>query len=142
MIASLRVRAWHVIAAFVVSATVVVAVLAFGAAQTSGTPVNAGVPLSAPLQDPIPAYASYIGWGQVSSGNSYYYGGASLRAVPVTAWYWSGSAWSQRSRYVGQRVYIYPYASGWSWTWSQDQGWLAMRTSQLTIGYRPIAIAT
>jgi hypothetical protein len=140
MLASLRVRALHVIAAFAVSTAIVVAFLAFGAAQTSGTPVNAGVPLAAPLQDPIPAYASYIGWGQVSGASSGYY--ATLRAVPVTAWYWNGSAWSQRSRYSGQRVYIYPYASGWSWTWSQDQGWLAMRTSQLTIGYRPIAIAT
>lgn len=140
MLASIRVRAWHVIAAFVVSATIVVAVLAFGAAQTSGTPVNAGVPLSAPLQEPVPAYASYVGWGQVASGYGYgFYGGA---AQGVTAWYWNGSSWSQRSRYVGDRVYIYPYTSGWSWTWTQRTGWLAMRTSQLTIGYRPIAVAT
>ena len=141
MLSSIRVRSWHVITAFIVSAAIVVGVLAFGAAQTSGTPVNAGVPLSAPLQDPIPAYASYIGWGQVAyaSDAGFYYGG---NGSGVVAWRWSGSSWQQSSRYYGQRVYIYPYASGWSWTWTQGSGWLAVRTSQLTIGYRPIAIAT
>ena len=137
MIASIRVRAWHVAAAFVASTVLVAGILAFGAAQSTGNPVNAGVPLSAPYQEPIPAYPSYIGWGQVS-GSSY----SSLRAVPVTAWYWTGSRWDERSRYVGQRVYIYPYTAGWSWTWTQGSGWMAMRTNQLTIGYRPIAIAT
>jgi hypothetical protein len=141
MIASLRVRTWHVLAVFAASILLVAGALAFGTAQSSGTPVNAGVPLSAPYQEPVPAYSSYIGWGQVASGNTGYYG-ATLRAVPVIAWYWDGSAWQQRSRYVSQRVYIYPYTQGWSWTWTQGSGWMAMRTSQLTIGYRPIAIAT
>ena len=140
MIASIRLRAWHVLAAFAASTVLVASFLAFGAAQSSGNPVNAGVPLAAPYQDPIPAYASYQGWGTVSSGSSYY--GATLRAVPVIAWHWNGSGWVQRSRYVGARVYIYPYASGWSWTWSEGSGWLAMRTNQLTIGYRPAIIAT
>jgi hypothetical protein len=141
MIHSIRIRAWHVLAAFAASAVLVASFLAFGAAQSSGTPVNAGVPLAAPYSEPIPAYASYQGWGQVANGGGYY-GAATLRSVPVVAWYWNGSGWVQRSRYVGQRVYIYPYAQGWSWTWSEGSGWLAMRTSQLTIGYRPTVIAT
>jgi hypothetical protein len=137
MIASIRIRAWHVLAMFAASAVLVASFLAFGAAQSSGNPVNAGVPLAAPYSEPIPAYASYQGWGQVAGG-SY----SSLRAVPVVAWYWNGRSWVQRSRYVGARVYIYPYAQGWSWTWSEGSGWLAMRTNQLTIGYRPSIIAT
>ena len=139
MISSIRIRSWHVLAAFAASAVLVASFLAFGAAQTSGNPVNAGVPLAAPYSEPIPAYASYRGWGQVSSGGYY---ANSLRAVPVIAWHWNGSGWVQRSRYVGARVYIYPYASGWSWTWSESAGWLAMRTNQLTIGYQPQIIAT
>lgn len=138
MIASIRLRTWHVAAAFVASVAFVALLLAFGAAQTTGNPVNAGVPLSAPLNEPIPAYDGYKGWGQVSSGGAY----SSLRAVPVTAWHWNGRSWVQSSRYVGTRVYIWPYASGWAWTWTQNTGWLAMRTNALTIGYRPIAIAT
>lgn len=137
MESSIRIRAWHVAATFAASVVLVASFLAFGAAQTSGNPVNAGVPLAATYQEPTPAYASYVGWGSVSGG---YY--SSLRAVPVSAWHWTGRSWIETSRYVGARVYIYPYASGWSWTWSQSSGWLAMRTSNLTIGYRPSIAVT
>lgn len=141
MISSIRIRAWHLFVAFAASMVLVAGFLAFGAAQTSGTPVNAGVPLSAPYQEPIPAYASYRGWGQVVAAAEYS-GYRHMSGSSVTAWHWSGSAWQQSSRYYGERVYIYPYASGWSWTWTQSKGWLAMRTSSLIVGYRPIAIAT
>ena len=135
---SISLKARHVLVAFAASTLLVASFLAFGAAQTSGTPVNAGLALAATYQEPIPAYPSYVGWGQVDGGGAY----AGFRSQSVTAWYWDGYSWSQRARTAGTRVYIYPYAAGWSWTWTQSTGWMAMRTSSLTIGYRPIAAVT
>ena len=139
MESSIRIRARHVVVTCAASIVVVAALLAFSTAQTSGNPVNAGVPLSAPANEPIPAYDGYKGWGQVTVSGG---GPSHLRLAPVAAWYWTGRSWTATSRTASARVYIYPYASGWSWTWTQSTGWLAMRTSALTIGYRPIAIAT
>lgn len=137
----IHVRARHVLVAFAASTVLVASFLAFGAAQTSGTPVNAGLALAATYQEPIPAHASYRGWGQVVAAAEFS-GYRHSSGSSVTAWRWNGYSWQQSSRYYGERVYIYPYASGWSWTWTQSKGWLAMRTSSLIIGYRPIAAVT
>jgi hypothetical protein len=141
MLALTRVRSWHVAVLAIITTVAVATVLAVAAAEASKRPVNAGVPLTAPLHEPMPAYASYRGWGQVAYAS---YGTARLMAPrPVTAWEWNAQrGWVQRSRSVGERVYIWPYAAGWSWTWTQSTGWYAMQTSALTIGYRPIAVAT
>lgn len=137
---TIRIRTWHVLAVFLVMGALVAGALAFAATNEAATPVNVGVPLAAPYQEPIPAHANYLGWGQVTSaaGNSW-----ATNVRRHTAWEWNTSrGWIERSRTSGTRVYIYPYGSGWSWTWTQSTGWLAMRTNLLTIGYRPIAIAT
>lgn len=140
----IRVRTWHVAAVAILATLIVAAALAVSSAEASKRPVNAGVPLAAPYNEPIAAYPSYKGWGTVEGG---FYGSARTAAgfvapAPKVAWYWNGSAWSQRGRSPGTRVYIWPYAAGWSWTWTESTGWYAMQTSDLMIGYRPIAIAT
>ncbi len=134
-----RVRTWHIALVAILTTAVVAAALAVSSAEASKRPVNAGVPLAAPYNEPIPAYDGFQGWGQVGSGTSTAY---HLVAQTKVAWHWNGRSWVQRSRTTGTRVYIWPYAAGWSWTWTQNTGWLAMRTSDLTIGFRPIAIAT
>ena len=137
----IRVRTGHVAVVAVVATVLVAAALAVSGAKASSKPANVGVPLAAPYNEPIPAYGNYKGWGYVGGG--YYGGGARLVAPrPVTAYEWNGSRWLERTRQPGTRVYIWPYAQGWSWTWTQETGWYAMRTDALTIGYRPIAIAT
>lgn len=135
----LRMRTWHLNAVAALTTVIVAAVLAVSNAEASRTAVNAGVPLAAPYQEPIPAYANYKGWGTVEGG---FYTARLMAPAPKVAWEWSGSQWLQRGRTPGTRVYIWPYASGWSWTWTESSGWYAMRTSDLLIGYRPIAIAT
>lgn len=136
----LRVRTWHVAAVAILTTLLVAAAVAVSSAEASKRPLNAGVPLAAPYNEPIPAYASYKGWGTVEGG---FYGTARLVApAPKVAWHWTGTTWVQRGRTPGTRVYIWPYASGWSWTWTESTGWLAMHTSDLMIGYRPIAVAT
>lgn len=141
MLTSIRIRAWQVAAVAIIATVAVAMVLAASSAEASKRPVNAGVPLAAPYQEPIPAYASYKGWGSV---DGYGYGGNARLAVaaPKVAWAWNGHRWLQSQRAAGMRVYIHPYAEGWSWTWTHGTGWLAMRTSDLTIGFRPIAVAT
>jgi hypothetical protein len=137
---TIRMRTWHIALVAILTTVIVAAALAMSSAKAADKPVNAGVPLAAPYNEPIPAYASYKGWGTVEGG---FYGSARLVApAPKVAWHWNGSAWSQRGRSPGTRVYIWPYAAGWSWTWTESTGWLAMQTSDLMIGYRPIAVAT
>ena len=33
----------------------------------------------------------------------------------------------------GQRVYIYPYAVGWSWAWTQSTGWVAVNSGRFEL---------
>ncbi len=136
---TIRIRTWHVAVVAILATALVAAALAVSSAEASKRPVNAGVPLAAPYNEPIPAYASYQGWGTVEGG---FYGNRLVAPAAKVAWHWNGRSWVQRSRTPGTRVYIWPYASGWSWTWTENTGWLAMHTSDLMIGYRPIAIAT
>lgn len=139
MLTLVRIRTWHLAVVALAVTGIVVATLTTAANSAAERPVTAGVPLSAPLQEPIPAYAAYQGWGQVSGGYGYRFGPLQV----VTAWQWdSRYGWRPAARTPGSRVYIHPYASGWSWTWTQATGWYAMRTSDLTIGYRPVAVAT
>lgn len=137
---TIKIRTWHLVLVVLVATGIVAATLAIAASSAAERPVTAGVPLSAPAHEPIPAYPAYSGWGQVA-GFGYRAGLVAPR--PVVAWQWYDRyGWIQRGRTPGTRVYVYPYASGWSWTWTESTGWYAMRTSDLTIGYRPIAIAT
>lgn len=52
------------------------------------------------------------------------------------AWQWNGS-WKTTQRHNGTQVYLYPYATGWAWTWTRDSGWLAMRSSDVSLP-RPV----
>lgn len=140
MISTIRVRTWHVALVLALASALVAGALATTSHQAASKPVNAGVPLSAPAHEPIPAYDGYKGWGQVSGG---FYGNTFAPAQPKTAWEWNARyGWMQRGRTPGTRVYIWPYAAGWSWTWTESTGWYAMQTKDLQIGFRPIAIAT
>lgn len=122
----------------ILATALVAAALAVSSAEASRRPVNAGVPLAAPYHEPIPAYDSYKGWGTVDRGMY----ANRLIVKSKVAWHWNGGSWVQRSRTPSTRVYIWPYASGWSWTWTETTGWLAMQTSDLVIGYRSLAVAT
>jgi hypothetical protein len=139
---TIRIRTWHVMAVMAVAVVAVGAVLASAACDAAARPVNVGVPLSVPMQEPIPAHASYQGWGSVrgDNGNIAFAPGSEPRRE---AWQWyPGYGWHKVSRAHHTRVYIYPYTGSWSWTWTQTTGWYAMRTQDLIIGYRPVAIAT
>jgi hypothetical protein len=140
---TIRIRSWHVALVLLLVTGLVATALVAASAEASKRPVNAGVPLSAPLQEPIPAHDGYQGWGQVRSAFGNGDVGRLRAPAPVAAWQWYDNyGWYQRGRSPGTQVYIWPYAAGWSWTWTERTGWYAMRTSDLTIGYRPIAIAT
>ena len=145
MISTIRIKRWHVAAIAVVTTIIVAMALAVAGAEAAKRPVNAGVPLAAPLQEPVPVYPGYKGWGYVSNGN-YSQGlvGRFAAPRPVQAWEWNANTqnWMSRGRSQGTRVYIWPYATSWSWTWTQETGWYAMQSSELSIGYRPIAVAT
>lgn len=71
-------------------------------------------PVACPMIYPMPEYCK-------TGGN-------------VTAWRWSGTAWSKVTMRGGTSVYAWPYASGWHWIWTRGTGWLAIRTSELTTG--------
>jgi len=145
MLARARIGAWHLAAITTITTIAVGIALVAASAEASKRPVSAGVPLAAPLQEPISAYDGYEGWGQVAHGFF-----ASAAAQPpimafklVEAPYPQRSYWVQRSRFAGERVYIAPLGyEGWSWTWTSRTGWYAMETHRLTIGYQPIAVAT
>lgn len=70
---------------------------------------------------------SFTGWGTVAPAT------AGSTTAPAWKWYsWYG--WWGTSRSANSRVWIQPFAAGWSWTWGGDRGWLAMRTSDLGSG--------
>lgn len=43
----------------------------------------------------------------------------------LTAWRWSGRAWSRTVIGPGE-YYAWPYTGQWRWVWSADTGWLAV----------------
>lgn len=90
----------------------VASTLAFATAASAGTPST-----------------SYRGWGSVAPSGG---------AAAATAWQWStGTGWLQSRRFTGARVYLWPFASGWTWTWSADAGWLAMASRDLRVDADP-----
>lgn len=123
-----------------------IAAATFATAATIAAPAHA---LGAVAPAPYPYTCStaadqprFIGWATMS------YRGCVDPSYPSTAdcrvetaYRWSGSAW--QARQIGEcgmgpsRVYVYPYAAGWSWIWSQQTGWLAVRSTkvQISAGY-------
>jgi hypothetical protein len=76
----------------------------------------------------------YEGWGTV--GDTHCYGVEMCAMYAVTsqaAWRWSGSGWVRTTRPVGTKVWIAPFAVGWSWTWTSGTGWLAMQDNVLLV---------
>lgn len=49
------------------------------------------------------------------------------------AWRWGRYGWSSTSLPGGTRVYVWPYAVGWSWVWTSTTGWVAMQDSLIVI---------
>lgn len=81
-------------------------------------------------------YPAWKGYGQISSeGRSSCIWRGCLRGTisgPVTAWRWS-TGWQASQRRDGERVYVHPYASGWSWTWTATSGWLAVASDNVVL---------
>ena len=79
---------------------------------------------------------TYIGWGTIRDGGcDYSQDWSCFNTSYVDAWDWSGSAWTHDYRPIGQRVYAYPYAKGWTWTWTSGTGWLAVQSGNVAIPY-------
>lgn len=55
----------------------------------------------------------------------------------VGVYQWSGYGWRNGlSARRGVRVYAYPFSGQWHWAWTQQTGWLAIPTQELsTDGY-------
>jgi hypothetical protein len=78
---------------------------------------------------------TYIGWATIRDGScDYTQNWRCFDTSYVDAWNWTGSAWQQDYRAVGQRVYAYPYVKGWTWTWTAGSGWRAVRSGNVAIG--------
>ena len=70
-------------------------------------------------------YASpkYKGWTYLESTCPQ--GAQCFWAGQISAWRWSGSAWSSANLRAAQWVYVYPYTGEWRWAWTQQTGWVA-----------------
>jgi hypothetical protein len=53
----------------------------------------------------------------------------------ITTWRWSDYGWYQAGARDGDRVYVYPYTTGWRWIWKNGI-WSAISSKQLTIEWR------
>jgi hypothetical protein len=49
------------------------------------------------------------------------------------AWAWKHGAWVRTGLVEGTKGYVHPYAVGWRWLYVQDQGWVAVQSSQLSL---------
>lgn len=68
--------------------------------------------------------SSYKGWVTVTPAD-----GSSW----ASAWSWRSTGWARAWHSRGERVYAWPYGSGWSWAWDTRQGWVAMRSNDLSL---------
>lgn len=94
-------------------------------------------PFSCSVQDyKVTAYRNYTGWARVDfplrhACANCLDGGFEV-ALPV--YQWTGTAWRTTSLSTNhRRVWVAPYASGWSWIWTQQTGWLAVQSSFLHV---------
>lgn len=71
----------------------------------------------------VPAFK---GWGTVSGTTN------------AAAWAWVNGAWSARTLNAGERVYVWPWGSGWTWAWTQRTGWIAAPTARLQVAVSDI----
>lgn len=142
--------------------------LKLGSFAVDDTPVVAGVPLasaslvacvdatSCPTMgdyySPIYITSTYTGWAEVTQRGVYADKAAcadytAFAPMPtgvncvVTAWKWNGS-WVQGGRKVGVRVWVQPFATGWTWTWTSATGWRAMQSKYLVSKWEPMMVAT
>lgn len=76
-------------------------------------------------------HPTYKGWGIV---DGIPVGGCRIgQLCGLPAWRWANSSWNPSYVCNRERVYIWPYGSGWSWVWSQRAGWLALQSRHLWI---------
>lgn len=124
------------------------ALLAFAASApaTASAAVLAATPNTCGGVDRAPAIGrpldfhsdcpSYKGWGRITSegaGSCIWNGCLRMPFTgPVTAWFWTGTAWHQSSLANGSSVYAWPYASGWSWAWNNGN-WYAVQSTHIRI---------
>lgn len=80
-------------------------------------------------------YPTYKGWAHVNGVACIAMVGASC---PTTfdAWRWTSTGWVKTSlAFTYPRIYVWPYASGWSWVWTSSTGWVATRSTHVMITY-------
>ena len=75
----------------------------------------------------------YKGWGSVEYDCNSVDPAFSL----FTAWRWTSTGWKAAYLNPGMRVYVWPYATGWSWVWTQNTGWLAFQDRYLVVNRTP-----
>lgn len=119
----------------VIIAIVAVAAALFAAPTASAAPIcgpSGCVDQSSTLR--VSGHPSYKGWGRVDTTTPCAAGNICVMGFPsyAEAYRWERGRWNETWRAAGARVYIWPYAAGWSWTWTSQSGWLAMRTTQLS----------
>lgn len=83
----------------------------------------------------VGSLATYKGWAHTFRHE--YCGGAApggmVTIETVRAWRWTSIGWRATTLRGGERVYVWPFASGWSWVWTSSTGWLAMQDHLLRI---------
>lgn len=82
------------------------------------------VGLMAPARSHAAVTTTDQGWGYVASASG---------QSAVYAWQWSGAKWVQSYRVNRQQVYVWPFTTGWTWTWTEDVGWLAVQSADLSM---------
>lgn len=79
---------------------------------------------------------SYTGYGYVNTLPTWCQQGVCdgwyQAPASAPAWIWSNK-WVSGPRANKTRVWIVPFASGWSWTWTSSTGWRAMQQHYLSI---------
>jgi hypothetical protein len=94
---------------------------------------------SQPFRTKPPIPSTYKGWAHAKVTPRH-----TLDMAYINGYVWTGSRWRQCGDQLGdefffggcfaegERVYAWPFGSGWHWAWTQQRGWVAVRTSDLT----------
>lgn len=90
-----------------------------------------------PCNTRVDTLATWRGWGSTSvhcPGGAHPPEGWVQPVGQFRAWRWTSRGWSGVTIPEG-RLYIHPFAVGWSWVWRQETGWLAMQDSLLYVNF-------
>jgi hypothetical protein len=77
--------------------------------------------------DSLPFFQGWVNLAQGGDCNTSYW-----------VWRWTGVAWQAATLPAQTRVYVYPFAVGWSWIWTPSTGWVAARDHYLVVNLEVI----